>query len=74
MEPDDLLCSHNARPQKVGRKGVRSFLLLPERAPYEGPRSTAAVESSSRPCLAGFELEKKVQMETRRGRSINLHS
>jgi hypothetical protein len=26
MEPDDLLCSRNARPQKVRRKGMRSFL------------------------------------------------
>ena len=26
MEADDLLCSRNARPEKVRYKGVRSFL------------------------------------------------
>jgi len=26
MEPDDLLCSRNARPPKVWRKGLRIFL------------------------------------------------
>jgi hypothetical protein len=26
MEADDLPCSRNARPQKVRRKGMRSFL------------------------------------------------
>ena len=29
--------------------------MLPERAPSEGPRSTAAVKSSSLPCLVGTE-------------------
>ncbi len=28
MEPDDLLCSRNARPEKVWRKGVRRFFSL----------------------------------------------
>ena len=28
--------------------------MLPERASSEGPRSTAAVKSSSRPCLVGY--------------------
>jgi hypothetical protein len=51
MEPDDLLCSCNARPQKMGQ-GHEELSLLPERAPSEGPRSTAAVKSSSRPCFA----------------------
>ncbi len=31
MEPDDLLCSRNARPQKDG-KGSLAILLLAERA------------------------------------------
>ncbi len=94
MEPDDLLCSRKARPPKMWRKGVRTFLcfrsarlrrmrggrqpsfLLAEPPRYsggrlmravkdglpipsgkveesEGPRSTAAVKSSLRPCLAG---------------------
>jgi len=33
--------------------------LLPERAPSEGPRSTAAVENSYRPCRLGDELEER---------------
>ena len=43
MEPDDLLCSRNARPQKVG-KGSLVVLLLAERARSEGARSTRAIE------------------------------
>ena len=40
MEPDDLLCSRNAREEKGGLV----VLLLAERAPSEGPRSTRAFE------------------------------
>jgi len=32
MEPDDLLCSRNVRPQKDG-KGTHVGPVLPERAP-----------------------------------------
>jgi hypothetical protein len=35
--------------------------VLPERAPSEGPRSTAAVKSSSRPCLVDVEMEKRYE-------------
>ena len=31
MEPDDLLCSHNARPQNDARGASRPFFLLAER-------------------------------------------
>jgi hypothetical protein len=34
MEPEDLLCSRNARPQK-DEKGGLVILLLAERARYE---------------------------------------
>ena len=37
----------------------KKFSLLPERAPSEGPRSTAAVENSYRPCGLGDELEER---------------
>jgi hypothetical protein len=40
MEADDLLCSRNAREEK----GSLVVLLLAERAPSEGPRSTRAFE------------------------------
>jgi len=40
MEPDDLLCSRNAWEEK----GSLVVLLLAERAPSEGPRSTRAFE------------------------------
>ena len=40
MEPDDLLCSRNAGEEK----GNLVVLLLAERAPSEGPRSTRAFE------------------------------
>jgi hypothetical protein len=43
MEPDDLLCSRNARPPK-DVMGNLVVLLLAERAPSEGPRSTRAIE------------------------------
>ena len=46
------------RGRMGGRKGVRGF-LLPERAPSEGPRSTAAVESSSHPRWLGDERKRK---------------
>jgi hypothetical protein len=36
MESDDLLCSRNVRPPKVGRKGVRSFLCSRSALPSEG--------------------------------------
>jgi len=34
MEPDDLLCSRNARPEKY-MKGSLVVLLLAERAPFQ---------------------------------------
>jgi len=43
MEPDELLCSRNAGPQKDG-KGRLVVLLLAERARYECARSTRAIE------------------------------
>ena len=43
MEPDDLLCSRNARSQKDG-KGSLVVLLLAERAQSERARSTRAIE------------------------------
>ncbi len=43
MEPDDLLCSRNAQPQKDG-KGSLAVLLLAERAQSECARSTRAIE------------------------------
>ena len=43
VEPDDLLCSRNAQPQK-GETGSLVVLLLAERARSEGARSTRAFE------------------------------
>jgi hypothetical protein len=37
-------------------QGREELSLLPERTPSKGPRSTAAVKSSPRPCLAAFPL------------------
>ncbi len=46
MERDDLLCLHNARFQKVRRKGMRSFLCSRSARPKKGlarrPQSKAA--------------------------------
>jgi hypothetical protein len=42
MEPDDLLCLRNARPEKEG-KGSLVILLLAERARSECARTTGAV-------------------------------
>ena len=42
-------------------QGHEEFTLLPERAPSEGPRSTAAVKSSSLPCLVGIEMRKRYE-------------
>ena len=56
MEPDDLLCSRNARPQKDGM-GSLAVLLLAERARYECAHSTRAVETTPAASLnAGKEL------------------
>ena len=40
--------------RRRGAQGHEELSLLPERAPSEGPRSTAAVKSASRPRLAGY--------------------
>jgi hypothetical protein len=46
MEPDDLLCSRNARPQKGGRGTARSSFLLAEAARSEYAPSMRAVKDS----------------------------
>ena len=48
MEPDDLLCSRNARPQKDGKDSL-AVLLLAERAQSECARSTRAFEDRPAP-------------------------
>ena len=60
------MCSFDARSK--GQPG-----LLPLADVWSGG-STAAVKSSSRPCLLGIELEKRVRMDARSGRSIRPHS
>ena len=51
--PDSLLCSCNAQSRK-GAQRREEFSLLPERARSKCARSTAAVKSSTRPCLDGY--------------------
>ena len=46
MEPDDLLCSRNARPQKGGRGAARPSFLLAEAARSECAPSMRAVKDS----------------------------
>jgi hypothetical protein len=46
MEPDDLLCSRNARPQKDGRGTARPSFLLAEAARSECAPSMRAVKDS----------------------------
>ena len=53
MEPVDLLCSRNARPQKDGM-GSLVVLLLAERARSEGARSTRALEDQP-----GYPVKRK---------------
>ncbi len=53
MEPDDLLCSRNAHDEGDGRTPTL-VLCSPERAPSEGPRSTAA----HRPTWVPFQERK----------------
>ena len=53
MEPDDLLCSRNARPQKDGKDSL-AVLLLAERAQSECARSTRAIED--RPGYLDIEM------------------
>jgi hypothetical protein len=50
-------CSLDARS-----KGQPRPLLLKRHRELEGPRSTAAVESSSLPCLVGIEMGKRVHL------------
>jgi len=45
MEPVDLLCSRNARPQKDGGRAARPFLLA-ERARWNCARPMRAVKGS----------------------------
>ena len=47
MEPDDLLCSRNARPQKDGKGAAGPSFLLAERARSECARPMRAVEDKS---------------------------
>jgi len=46
MEPDDLLCSRNARPRKGERGATRPSFLLAERSRSECARPTRAVKDS----------------------------
>jgi hypothetical protein len=46
VEPDDLLCSRNARPQKGGRGAARPSFLLAEAARSECAPSMRAVKDS----------------------------
>jgi hypothetical protein len=46
MEPDDLLCSRNARPQKGGRGVARPSFLLAEAPRSECAPSMRAVKDS----------------------------
>ena len=46
MEPDDLLCSRNARPPKGGRGAARPSFLLAEAARSECAPSMRAVKDS----------------------------
>ena len=46
MEPNDLLCSRNARPQKDGRGTARPSSLLAEAARSECAPSMRAVKDS----------------------------
>jgi hypothetical protein len=62
MEPDDPLCSRNARPQKVGRKGVRSFLCSRSARP---PKGLARQPQSKAPhALAWLSIELGVRVRT----------
>ena len=65
MEPDDLLCSRNARPQKVWRIGVRSFLCSRSARPKKGLARRPQSKAPHTLAWLGIELEKKVQMDTR---------
>ena len=62
MGPDDLLCSRNAWEEK----GSLVVLLLAERAPSEGPRSTRAIEDQPghplkrEPSKLGGSIDKAV--------------
>ena len=53
MEPDDLLCSRNARPQKDGKGSGQVPSLLAERARSECARPMRAVEGSLGHSLRG---------------------
>ena len=46
-----FLLAERARYEGVAQ-GREQLSLLPERAPSEGPRSTGAVKTPLRPCLA----------------------
>ena len=60
MGPDDLLCSRNARPQKVRCEGERSFLCSRSARPQKGlarrPQSKASLTLA---WLAGELRESK---------------
>ncbi len=63
--PVDLLCSRNARPQQVRRKGVRSFLCSRSAHP---PKGLARRPQSKAPHVLAWlsmELERRAWMDAR---------
>ena len=60
-----IFCARAMRGLEGEAQGREELSLLPERAPSEGPRSTAAVKSSSHPCLA----EHRTGDESKNGRA-----
>jgi hypothetical protein len=69
MEADDLLCSCNARPQKMWCKGVRSFIFSRSARPKKG--LARRPQSKAPHALAWLGIDGEgVRMGTRSGRPI----
>ena len=65
-----LISSTRQREAAEGvEQGRGELSLLPEHAPSEGPRSTAAVRSPHALAYLSIELEKRVRMVARKGTS-----
>ena len=70
MDPDDLLCSRNARPQKVWRKGMRRFLCSRSARPEKGLARRPQSKAPHAFARLSSEMNIRIRMDARSGRPI----
>ena len=65
MESDDLLCSRNARPQKVWCKVVRTFLCSRSARPQKGLARRPQSKAPHALTWLGIDMKIRIRMDAR---------